>query len=110
MKKYWSFFRMRFLGSLQYRAAAWAGIATQFAWGFMKLLMYRAFYEAGPAAFPMEFSQLATYIWLQQAFLMLFNTWRYDNDIFESITTGGVAYELSRPVPVYSMWFVKCIA
>ena len=53
MKKYWSFFRMRFLGSLQYRAAAWAGIATQFAWGFMKLLMYRAFYEAGPAAFPM---------------------------------------------------------
>ena len=47
MKKYWSFFRMRFLGSLQYRAAAWAGIATQFAWGFMQLLMYRAFYEAG---------------------------------------------------------------
>ena len=73
MKKYWSFFRMRFLGSLQYRAAAWAGIATQFAWGFMQLLMYRAFYEAGPAAFPMEFSQLATYIWLQQAFLLTSN-------------------------------------
>ena len=55
MKKYWSFFRMRFLGGLQYRAAAWAGVSTQFAWGFMSLLMYRAFYDADPAAFPMEF-------------------------------------------------------
>lgn len=110
MKKYWGFFRMRFLASLQYRAAAWAGVATQFAWGFMNLLMFRAFYNANPAAFPMEFSQLATYIWLQQAFLMLFNLWRYDNDIFESITSGGVAYELARPAPVYSMWFVKSYA
>ena len=110
MKKYQSFFRMRFLGGMQYRAAAWAGIATQFAWGFMSLLMFRAFYEADPAAFPMEFPQLATYIWLQQAFLALFNTWRYDDDIFESITSGGVAYELVRPAPVYAMWFVKSIA
>lgn len=110
MKKYQSFFRMRFLGGMQYRAAAWAGIATQFAWGFMSLLMFRAFYEADPAAFPMEFPQLATYIWLQQAFLALFNTWRYDADIFESITSGGVAYELVRPAPVYAMWFVKSIA
>lgn len=110
MKKYRSFFRMRFLGSLQYRAAAWAGIATQFAWGFMSLLMFRAFYEADPVAFPMEFPQLATYIWLQQAFLALLDTWRYDADIFESITSGGVAYELARPAPVYAMWFVKSIA
>ena len=32
MKKYLSFFRIRFIAGLQYRAAAWAGIATQFAW------------------------------------------------------------------------------
>lgn len=110
MKKYWSFFRMRFLGGLQYRAAAWAGVSTQFAWGFMSLLMYRAFYDADPAAFPMEFHQLATYIWLQQSFLALFNMWRYDDNVFESITTGGVAYELARPIPLYAMWFTSGIA
>ena len=43
MKKYWSFFRIRFLNGLQYRAAAYAGIATQFFWGVMLILMSRAF-------------------------------------------------------------------
>ncbi len=109
MKKYWSFFRMRFLGGLQYRAAAWAGVATQFAWGFLRLLMFRAFYEADAAAFPMELGQIASYIWLQQAFLTAFAVWYFDNDIFESITNGIVAYELARPMSLYSMWFVKTL-
>lgn len=34
MKKYLSFFRLRFVNGIQYRAAALAGIVTQFAWGF----------------------------------------------------------------------------
>ena len=110
MKKYLSFFRMRFLMGLQYRAAAAAGVVTQFTWGFMELLVFRAFYQADASAFPMSFEAVASYIWLQQAFLALFNTWRYDADIFESITSGGVAYELVRPAPVYAMWFVKSIA
>ena len=110
MKKYWSFFRMRFLGGLQYRAAAWAGVATQFAWGFLRLLMFRAFYEADAAAFPMELGHIASYIWLQQAFLTAFAVWYFDNDIFESITNGTVAYELARPMSLYSMWFVKNLA
>ena len=55
MKKYLSFFRMRFLMGLQYRAAAAAGIVTQFTWGFMELLVFRAFYQADASAFPMSF-------------------------------------------------------
>ena len=53
MKKYLSFFRMRFLMGLQYRAAAAAGVVTQFTWGFMELLVFRAFYQADASAFPM---------------------------------------------------------
>ena len=41
MKKYLSFFRLRFLMGLQYRTAALAGIVTQFAWGGMEILMYK---------------------------------------------------------------------
>ena len=33
MKKYFSFFWVRFAATLQYRAAAAAGVCTQFAWG-----------------------------------------------------------------------------
>ena len=110
MKQYLSFFRIRFLAGLQYRAAAWAGIATQFAWGGMNLLMYWAFYRSDPASFPMTMSQLSCYIWLQQAFLAMFMTWFYDNDIFDSIHSGAIAYELCRPCDLYTMWFIKNMA
>ncbi len=108
--KYLSFFRIRFNAGLQYRAAALGGIATQFAWGTMNLLMFRAFYAAGADDFPMTFAQLSAYIWLRQAFLAVFNTWSADNDILESITSGSVAYELTRPCDIYSMWYMRTIS
>jgi len=110
MKKYFSFFKIRFINGFQYRAAAYAGVVTQFAWGFMEILMFKAFYKDNPHSFPMEFSQLSSYIWLQQAFLALFMLWMYDNDIFVSITSGNVAYELTRPLDLYNMWFTKNLA
>lgn len=110
MKKYQSLFRIKFLNGLQYRAAALAGCSTQFFWGIMSILMYMAFYKANPDNFPMEFPALTSYIWIQQAFLMLFNTWLFDNDIFDSISSGNVAYELCRPLDLYSMWLVRNIA
>ena len=110
MKKYLSYFKMRFIGSLQYRAAAIAGIATQIAWGVMLILMYRAFYNASPESFPMEFSQLSSYVWLSQAFFSMFALWFFDEDIFSSISSGNIAYELSRPLDLYGLWFVKNLA
>ena len=85
MRKYLSFFRIRFLAGLQYRAAAWAGVATQFAWGGLTILMFRAFYQSGKNSFPMEFSDLSTYIWLQQAFLSMFASWSMENDLIAQI-------------------------
>lgn len=110
MKKYVSFFRVRFLMGLQYRAAALAGVATQFAWGFLEIAAYHAFYTEQPENFPMSFSELGCYIWLQQAFLALFMVWMLENEIFEKITDGGVAYELCRPVSLYVMWFARSVA
>jgi len=110
MKKYLAIFRIRFVNSLQYRVAALAGLSTQFAWGFMELLAFSAFYRANPAAFPMEFSQVVSYIWIQQAFLTLLMTWFFDNDIFSAITTGSIAYELVRPIDLYKRWFFQNIA
>ncbi len=110
MKKYLSFFRIRFIAGLQYRAAAWAGIATQFAWGGMTLLMFWAFYQNGENSFPMTFPELSSYIWMQQAFLAMFMAWFFDHEIFESITSGNIAYELCRPCNIYSMWFIKNMA
>lgn len=110
MKKYLSFFRIRFIAGLQYRAAAWAGVATQFAWGGLTILMFRAFYQSGENSFPMEFADLSTYIWLQQSLLAMYMLWFFDNEIFETITSGSIAYELCRPCDLYTLWFVKNMA
>lgn len=110
MNKYLSFFRIRLVNGLQYRAAAWAGVATQFAWGGMTILLFRAFYRHNAAGFPMPFNALSSYIWLQQAFLALYASWYFDNEILTSITSGNIAYELCRPIDLYNMWFIKNMA
>lgn len=95
---------------LQYRAAAFGGITTQFVWGAMEIMIFWAFYRSDASAFPMSFSATASYLWLQQAFLAFFATWMMDTDIFDSIVNGNVAYELCRPISIYNMWFSKGLA
>lgn len=109
-KKYSSFFRLRFAMGLQYRTAAFAGIMTQFAWGFLEIMVFHAFHSTNPEAFPMQFEQLASYIWLQQAFLALFMTWFMENEIFDSIMDGNICYELCRPINIYDIWFARSVA
>lgn len=110
MKQYLSLFRIRFINGLQYRAAALAGLATQFAWGFMEILAFAAFYRANPAAFPMEFSHLVSYIWIQQALLALFMPWGVGGNAVETIVSGNIAYDLARPIDIYNRWFYETIA
>jgi ABC-2 type transport system permease protein len=106
---------MRFIAGMQYRAAAWAGVATQFFWGGMELLIYAAFYRssgtapgAAPDAFP--FGQLADLIWLRQAFLALVMLWSQDAELLNMVVKGDAAYELCRPVATYSFWFARLLA
>jgi len=110
MKEYFALFRIRFINGLQYRAAALAGLTTQFAWGFMEILAFSAFYRANPAAFPMEFSHLVSYVWIQQAFLALLAPWGGTSDSAESIISGNIAYDLARPMNIYNRWFIETIA
>lgn len=110
MKKYVSFFRLRFAMGLQYRVAALAGIVTQFFWGLMEIMIFRAFYRTDASAFPMTLSATSSYIWLQQAFLGFFTAWMMENEIFDTIVNGNIAYELCRPIRIYNMWFARSLA
>lgn len=110
MKAYLGVFRMRMVGAMQYRAAAWAGIATQFFWGFIKIMVFWAFYRSAITAAPMPFGQVADYVWLGQAFLMMTMLWVQDNDLLKSITSGNITYELCRPYGIYLFWFSRLMA
>jgi ABC-2 type transport system permease protein len=110
MKKYVAIIKIRFINSLQYRIAAFAGIITQVAWSVLGVLALSAFYKSNPSAYPMGFSQSTAYIWIQQAFLPMFKLWFFEEDIFDSIQKGNIAYELVRPVNLYNRWFCQSIA
>lgn len=109
MKAYFTYFKLKFISSLQYRAAAWAGIATQFFFGFVYIMVYIAFYESGGNNIPMELPQVVSYLWLNQAFLALVNQFTRDQELFKLIRDGGISYELTRPKNLYFMWYFKII-
>ena len=109
MKAYLTYFKLKFISGLQYRSAAWAGIATQFFFGFVYIMVYIAFYESGGKTLPMELSQVITYLWLNQALLALVNQFSRDQELFKLIREGGISYELARPKDIYFMWYFKII-
>jgi len=57
----------------------------------------------------MTFSEVLVYIWLGQALLALL-PWNVDAEIAEQIRSGGVAYELLRPLDLYAFWFARTLA
>lgn len=109
MKKNYCFFKLRFATGLQYRMAFFTALTTQFIWGLMECLAYKAIAEASGGNLPMEYCSIVTYIWLKEALLVLFNTWAVDNELFAMIANGDISYELCRPVSIYSMWFSRTI-
>lgn len=110
MNAYISVWKLRFISGLQYRAAALAGMATQLFFGLIFIMVYVAFYENSTAVPSMSLEQLATYVWLQQIFLAFVMLWFRDNEIFQLITSGNIAYELCRPCGIYSFWYAKLLA
>ncbi len=97
MRAYWAILGARFRTLLQYRAAAAAGFATQLFWGMIRMMVFEAFYRSTSVPQPMSYPEVVAYIWLGQAMIAMF-PWNIESDLKAMIRTGGVAYELVRPL------------
>lgn len=102
--------KLRFLTGLQYRSAAAAGVATQLFFGFIFMMVFMAFYRSSEVPPPMPLEDVVTYVWLQQIFLGFIALWFRDNDLFQLIMSGNIAYEMCRPCGIYPFWFAKLTA
>ena len=107
MKEKFAYFKIRFNEQIQYKTAAFAGILTQFAFGAMYLMIYSTFMKNGNT--DMTVSQMATYIWLGQAFLEILQAWSTEKEIFQQIETGNVVMDLVKPINIYNMWYYKTL-
>ena len=106
---YLAYFRSVLITRLQYKAAAIAGLCTQFFWGFLYCMVYQAFYSHASID-SINFKELICYVWLNQALFSLIYIRTHDGEIMSSIREGTVAYELCRPYDLYWWWYLKLIA
>jgi len=108
---YWAYFATNVRSLLRYRVAALAGFATQAFWGLLRLSIFSAFYSAlGPHQRPpLSTHELTAYVWLGQALFVLLPM-RPDPEALELVREGGLAYELTRPVDLYTFWFSRSLA
>ena len=110
MKKYFSLFRIRFINSLQYRVALLGHIFKNFIFAIMEILVYAAIYRTDAFSLPMDFSQLVSYVWMSQTFIILFAVVFGDGEIYSAISSGEVVYDLVRPIGLYGKWFSQSAA
>ncbi|MBR6184666.1 MAG: ABC-2 family transporter protein [Clostridia bacterium] len=106
MRAYVSAFRMRWKMEAQYRGAVIGGFVCQMLFGLILVGLYRALYFSKPQPFP--FGQVSTYVWLQQAFFRMLLA--SDGDLLDKIRTGSIAYDLCRPVHLYTYYYVRVMA
>lgn len=106
MRKYISAFQMRWKMETQYRGAALGGIFCQMVFGLILISLYRALYLGHPQNMPL--TAIVSYVWLQQAFFrMLLSS---DHDLMDKIRTGGIAYDMCRPVSLYGYYYARIMA
>ena len=105
MQSYRGLFKMSFKGELQYRSKAISGVTTQFFWGIMYVYLYISF-MGGNLVEGFSISQMASFVWLGQAFFVL----RYidlPKKCAKEIENGDVCYKFVRPVNLYNQWYFE---
>ncbi len=102
MSGYLTLFKLRMNAGLQYRSAALSGILTQLAWGFLLITLFQLLGQQTMSA-----ADIATYFWMNQAFIAMNAVWTMDNSLFQEVESGDIQYSILRPQNIYLQWFVR---
>lgn len=108
MRLYVEVARTGFRQQLTYRAAAISGLLTNAGWGCFKAFVFIALYRAreGATVAGYDLQDALTFVWFAQAMIAPIAIWGWF-DIAQTITTGAVVTDLSRPYDYYTFWFAR---
>lgn len=103
MRPYLALARMAVQRAFAYRAAAFAGLATNFFFGLLRAAVMIALFTARPSESGLTVQDAITYSGLTQAvigFLSLFGWY----EIVYSINSGQVGADLLKPISFFGFW------
>jgi len=108
MRLYVEVARRAFQQQLAYRAAAIAGIITNAGFGCFKALIFIALYRSqnGQSVGGYDLRDALTFVWFTQGMITVIAIWGW-YDIAQTITTGAVATDLSRPYDYFTFWYAR---
>src|SRR5688572_11030379 len=106
MRLYWELAVRGFQRTAAYRTAAVSGAITNTFFGFLRAYVFIALFEARPDAGGYTLQDALTFTFLTQGMAALtevFSWWR----IAETVQTGQVATDLSRPFDYQYYWLAQ---
>lgn len=109
MNCFFAFFRARYRTVMNFKIAAVSGFITQIFFALFRIYIILAFSADNTYSSPMKIQSTIIYIWLTQMFFSIV-PWNVNWDEFGMIKNGDVAYEIVRPIDLFSMFFSKTLA
>lgn len=106
MALYVALARMSFQKQLAYRAANLAGVATNGFFGALRAFVMLALFENREVVVGWTAYDAITYVAMTQALIMVVSMWG-NNEQAQSIVSGEVASDLSKPVDYYFFWLAR---
>ncbi|MCC6458115.1 MAG: ABC-2 family transporter protein [Caldilineaceae bacterium] len=103
MRLFWEIVSLALRRQLTYRAAMWAGLATNIFFGLLRAFVMIALYDARPEVAGVTLQEAITYTALSQAiiaYLSIFGWW----DVMDSVNSGEVAADMLRPMSYLRFW------
>jgi ABC-2 type transport system permease protein len=106
LRLFWETAKLSFRRQLNYRAAALAGVATNFFFGLLRAAVLLAFMGTQNEAFGFDRVQIVTYTGLTQATIAYLHFFNW-TDLTDSVYTGHVAGELLKPMSFFGQWLAR---
>ncbi len=106
MRVYLEALRMSYRRFRTYGAATLAGLATNCFFGLLRSAVFIAFYSQRPVAEGYSLHDALTYVWLTQGMIMPLYLWG-SLEIAETIRTGAIASDLSKPFNYFGFWLSR---
>ncbi len=103
MQLYFEVAKRSFQRQTAYRAANWAGFATNTFFGCLRSYVFVALFAARPEVVGYQLTDALRYVWLTQALIMYTYLWGWW-EVADTIRSGQIATDLAKPFDYYFFW------